>query len=138
MLLPLLRMPAGRRLRRTVMNRYSQMLMEFSRQNRPRAFAQIDDPDAFFVQADKEIQAEIDAVRVEMVGPQKPDESAEAFQSRSSQASATAEELVLSDHWLLQPEPAPEEDLRKDADPEVVDYYRDLEAISSVTNDRDW
>jgi hypothetical protein len=51
---------------------------------------------------------------------------------------ATAEELVLSDHWLLQPEATPEEDLRNDEDPTVAAYYQDLEAISSVTNDRNW
>lgn len=120
------------------MSGYAQMLMDFSRQNRPRALAQISDPAAFFQDAARAIEAEVDALVQEMVGPRRPDESADAFQIRSSQASATARELVLSDHWLLQPEPTPEEDLTNDEDPTVAEYHRDLAAISTTITNRDW
>jgi hypothetical protein len=131
-------MPALSRLRRKLMSRYAQLLLEFSRQSRPKAFAQIANPEAFFAEAAKEIEADIEARRRELLGAHRPGESADQYQIRSSQASATAEELVLSDHWLLQPEPMPEEDLSNDEDPAIASYYRDLEVISSVVNDQDW
>ena len=84
------------------MNRYGQMAMDFGRERRPTAFAQLEDPEAFYSRAGQEIAEEVGATarRLEEHNPGWG----------SHQARMTAEELVLSDHWLLIPEPGTDED----------------------------
>ena len=45
------------------------------------------------------------ACATEILGPPRPGESLEDYRLRSYQALATAEELILADHHLFQPEP---------------------------------
>jgi hypothetical protein len=120
------------------MSRYAQMLIDFNRQSRPKAFAEITDPETFFTEEAAQIETDVDALHREILGDRRPGESTTEHQIRSSQAWATAEELVLSDHWLLQPESMPEPDLREDDDPAVAEYYRALDRIERVSTDRNW
>ena len=72
------------------------------------------------------LTASVGAVRDQILGPRRVGESAEEFRRRSSQASATAEELVLADHHLLTGEPESETEEPAEDDPELAAYQRDL------------
>jgi hypothetical protein len=114
------------------MNRYGAMALEFSRQYRPTALAEIEDPERFFTAAGEQIANEIAQVRDQILGPARPDENAEQH-PRQSQAWRTAEELVLADHWLLVPEPETDDEGPDTTDdPELAAYYRDLDLINET------
>ncbi len=100
------------------MNRYGQMTLNHSRRHRPDAYSLIPDPAAFFAATGDEISAMISATRDDLLGPMRPDETPEEYRIRSYQALATAEELTLAAHPLLQPETtlATEEDWSEDQD----------------------
>ncbi len=70
----------------------------------PAALAEIDEPERFFAEAGEQIQTAVTATRDQILGERRPGESVEDFRRRSYQALHTAEELVLSDHFLFQPE----------------------------------
>jgi hypothetical protein len=113
------------------MNRYAQIALDRHRQHRPLEHSLIDDPTRFFTEIGEEIQAEVTSHRDEILGPQRPGESIENYRQRSYQAVATAEELVLSDHYLFQRE-TPNDPIEDEGD-EVVDrYMRELDAINRL------
>ena len=112
------------------MNRYAQIALEQHRRHRPLEHSMIDDPTRFFTEIGEEIQAEGTNLRDEILGPHRPAESIEDYRHRSYQALATAEELVLTDHWLFQPETEAEETAQDD--PILDRYYRDLAAINEA------
>lgn len=124
------------------MNRYGRLALDFNRRHRPAACSQIPDPEMFFAEAGETIAAQISAARGEILGPRRPGEDLEAYRRRSYQALATAEETVLADHHLFQPEnPAPtgtggtaadEEDLADD--PDLAERYRMLDEINRTIN----
>lgn len=114
------------------MNRYGQMALDYQRTNRPAEFRTIRDPQRFFTAAGEEIATAIAAMRDQIVGPRRPGETAEAFSRRSSQASATAEELVLRDHHLLTASPESETDETTPDDPDLAAYRRDLAAANDA------
>jgi hypothetical protein len=121
------------------MNRYGQLALDFNRRHRPVAYSQIPDPEAFFAEAGETIAAQISAARDEILGPRRRGEDIEAYRHRSYQALATAEETVLADHYLFQPEypmPAtgetPDEDLEDD--PDLAQRYRLLGEINRTIN----
>jgi hypothetical protein len=124
------------------MNRYGQLVLEFNRRHRPVACSQIPDPEAFFAEAGETIAAQISAARDEMLGPRRPGEDLEAYRRRSYQALAMAEETVLADHHLFQPEdptptstghsPTDEENLEDD--PDLAPRYRLLAEIYRAIN----
>lgn len=86
------------------MNRYGTTALETHRSHRPTEHAQISDPTEFFERIGQEIQAEVTNRRDEILGARRPTESIEDYRLRSYQALATAEELTLAEHPLLQPE----------------------------------
>lgn len=114
------------------MNRYGQMALDYQRTNRPAEFRTIRDPQGFFTAAGEEIAAAVGAMRDQIVGPRRAGETAEEFGRRSSQASVTAEELVLADHHLLTAPPGSETDDSTPDDPELVAYRRDLAAANDA------
>jgi chromosome segregation ATPase len=118
------------------MNRYGQMALEYQRENLPNEFSTIPDPEQFFTAAGEEIAASVGEVRDQIVGLRRAGESAEEFRHRSSQASATAAELVLADHHLLTAEPERRDEGPTPDDPELAAYQRDLaeanEAIAKL------
>ncbi len=110
------------------MNRYAQIALDQHRRHRPLEHSRIDDPTRFFTEIGEQIQAEITSRRDEILGPPRPGESAEAYRLRSYQALATAEELVLADHHLFQPETG-----EIDGDDPITDrYFRDLALINET------
>ena len=122
------------------MNRYGQLALDFNRRHRPVACSQIPDPEAFFAEAGETIAAQISAARDEILGPHRPGEDIEAYRLRSYQALATAEETVLADHYLFQPEdPTPTNDETPDEDnleddPDLAQRYRLLNEINRTIN----
>ncbi|WCO67970.1 hypothetical protein PO878_04435 [Iamia majanohamensis] len=115
------------------MNRYGQMAHDHTRRYRPDSYSQIPDPDAFFAEVGEEIAAEVSRLRDEILGPVRDDETPEEHRLRSYQALATAEELAMADHPLLQPDPSEEAEDWSD-DPDLAHHYRDLAEINQAMN----
>jgi hypothetical protein len=114
------------------MNHYGQLAHDHSRSHRPAAYSQIPNPDEFFAEAGEEIAAAITETRDQILGPPRAGEDLESYRRRGYQALATAEELVLADHFLFQPGSTTEEDF--DDDPDLADRYRLLDEINRVIN----
>jgi hypothetical protein len=108
------------------MNRYGQMALDYQRENLPAEFSTIPDPERFFTAVGEEIAVSVGAARDQILDHRRVGESAEEFRRRSSQASATAEELVLADHHLLTGESGSETEEPAVDDPELAAYQRDL------------
>lgn len=116
------------------MNRFGQMALDHNRQHRPDAYSQIPDPDPFFTQVGEEIAAEVTQLRDQLLGPGRPGETLEDYRLRSYQASATAEELTLADHYLFQPGPTNETDEGWSDDPDLDRHYQALAEINQAIN----
>lgn len=110
------------------MNRYGRMALAYNREFRPKAFAELADPERFFAEAGEEMEAAISGLRGEILGRQHAGENPEEYRLRSYQALRTAEELVLADHHLLTVEPEGG-DQDSDDDPDLAAYYRTLMEI---------
>lgn len=111
------------------MNRYGQIAHDHNRAHRPGAYSQIQDPGAFFTSAGEQISIAISDLRDEILGPPRPNEDLDQYRLRGYQALATAEEMILADHHLLQPE-VMVDDLELDLDPELRARYRLLGEIN--------
>jgi hypothetical protein len=87
--------PTMRRQRRlSPMNRYGRMAQNYTRENLPKAFAEIEDPERFFTKAGEEIEVAIGEVHAQILGDRRPEETQEEYQLRSSHSQRTAEELA--------------------------------------------
>jgi len=115
------------------MNHYGQLALDHNRNHRPAAYSQIPDPGQFFARAGEEIAAAISQTRDQILGPPRPDEDLETYRLRSYQALATAQELVLEDHYLFQSETS-ETDDDLDEDPDLANRYRLLNEINQAIN----
>lgn len=115
------------------MNYYGQIALDHTRNHRPGAYSQIPDPEEFFARVGEEIAATISQTRDQILGPPRPDEDLETYRLRSYQALATAQELVLADHHLFQPETTESED-GLDEDPDLASRYRLLDEINQAIN----
>ena len=113
------------------MNRYGQIALDQHCRHRPLEHSQIDDPTRFFEGIGEEIQAEVTSYRGEILGRPRTGETAEAYRFRSYQALATAEEMVMADHHLFQPE-TDEMNETDESDPILDRYFRDLAEINRV------
>ena len=122
------------------MNRYGQLVLEHSRTHRPDAYSQIPDPNEFFTEAGATIATAISDLRDQILGPPRTNEGLEAYRHRGYQAWSTAEEIVLTDHHLLQPvttettETTETADEDLEDDPELADRYRLLAEINQIIN----
>lgn len=114
------------------MNHYGHRALEFSREHRPTAFAENDNPSEFFTKVGEELQSEISHRRDAILGKQQPSESPEEHRLRSYQALVTAEELTVADHYLFQPEASKEHD--SEDDPDLARYYDTLSQINEPTD----
>jgi hypothetical protein len=113
------------------MNRYAQIALEHHRHHRPLEHSLIDDPIRFFEEIGERIQTEVTRYRDEILGSRHPDETADAYRLRSYQTLAMAEELVLADHHLFQPET--DETIEMDeGDPIANSYLWDLALINET------
>ena len=116
------------------MNRYGQLALDHSRNHRPAAYSQIPDPNDFFAEAGETIATAISDMRDQILGPPRPGEDLEAYRHRGYQAWSTAEEIVLADHHLLQPETTETADADWEDDPELADRYRLLAEINQIVS----
>lgn len=115
------------------MDHYGQMAMEFSRDHRPSSHARITDPAVHFEEVGRQIATEVSRVRDEILGGTRPDEDPAALRTRSSQALATAREIVVSGHPAFMPETAACDEV--DEDPDTRRYQDRLTTISdTLTN----
>jgi hypothetical protein len=125
--------PTMRRQRRlSPMNRYGRMAQDYTRENLPKAFAEIEDPERFFTEAGEEIEVAIGEVHAQILGDRRPEETKEEYQLRSSHSLRMAEELVLADHYLLVAEPETEDPDPTD-DPEQAAYNEAIEAVLKLS-----
>lgn len=116
------------------MNRYGHLALEHQRKHRPDDYSQIPNPDEFFTAVGETIAAEVSQMRDQILGQPRTDEDLEAFRLRGYQAMTTAEELVLSDHHLLQPAPNETKDEGWEDDPDLARRYRLLAEINETIN----
>jgi len=114
------------------MNRYGQLAHDHSRNHRPVAYSQIPDPDRFFEIEGEQIALDVTNLRDELLGPPKDNENLDDYRKRGYQALATAEELVLTDHYLFQPETTESPDEDWEDDPELESRYRLLAEINET------
>ena len=113
------------------MNRYGQLARDLSRNHRPVAYSLIPDPEQFFeIEGDK-IARDVTNLRDDLLGPPRTNETLDDYRQRGCQALATAEELILADHHLFQPETEPVEEDWED-DPDLKSRYRLLAEINAV------
>jgi hypothetical protein len=114
------------------MNRYGQLARDLSRNHRPVAYSLIPDPEQFFeIEGDK-IARDVTNLRDDLLGPPRTNETLDDYRHRGYQALATAEELILADHHLFQPETAEPTEEDWEDDPELESRYRLLAEINAV------
>jgi hypothetical protein len=109
------------------MNGYGLIAHDHNRTHRPDAYSQIQDPGVFFTAAGEQISTAISDLRDEILGPPRPNEGLDQYRLRGYQALATAEERILADHHLLQPEEMVDD---LDLDPELQARYQLLGEIN--------
>jgi hypothetical protein len=123
------------------MNRYGRIAMDFTRENHPERFAEIEDPEEFFTEAGWEIAGAVDEVLAQLVGEPQAGESLEEYQRRSSRSLSQAEEIVLADHYLLTAPPmsgageGEQGEPDSAGDPELEAYYGDLGEVNRAIAD---
>lgn len=79
------------------MNRYGQQAMEHWRTHRPAAYAQLEDPTAFFTRIGSELEATIERLTDQIAGPDLPGEDYLDKVARLNTARSTATELAKAD-----------------------------------------
>ena len=87
------------------MNYYGEMARDHWARWLPRRYAAIEDPDSFFSDLGSQAEARIDALADQLAGDDQPGEGYLAKAGRLGQARRQAEEIVLSEMVLLEPEP---------------------------------
>lgn len=118
------------------MNRYGRLALDHNQRHllgRSDDSSTIPDPDAYFTAVGEEIAAEVARRRDEILGVPRADETLEDYRLRSYQALATAEELTLADHPLLQAAPTSEAEDWSD-DPDLEHRYQLLATINQAIN----
>jgi hypothetical protein len=87
------------------MNYYGEMARDHWARWLPARYAAIEDPDSFFSDLGNQAEARIDALADELAGNDQPGEAYLAKAGRLGQARKQAEEIVLAELVLLEPEP---------------------------------
>jgi hypothetical protein len=87
------------------MNHYGQIAMDHWVKWLPSQFAVIADPDSFFSDLGNRAEARIDEMSLEFAGNDPPGETYLAKVGRLGEARHRAEQIVLSEMVLLDPEP---------------------------------
>lgn len=113
------------------MNHYGQIAMEYTQDNAPEHFAEIEDPETYFTEAGEEIAEEIAEALAQLVGEPAAGESLEDYRRRSSRSLRQAEEIVLADHYLLT-SAVKDDEPDTSGDPALAAYYRDLAEVNET------
>ena len=92
------------------MNYYGEMAREHWARWLPTRYAEIPDPVSFFSDLGSQAEARIDALADQLAGDDQPGEGYLGKAGRLGQARRQAEEIVLSEMVLLDPEPGADED----------------------------
>ena len=71
-------------------------------------------------------------LRDQLLGQRRRDESLEDYRLRSYQALATAEEMTLAEHHLLQPDPTTGAEEDRSDDPDLDRQYETLARINQA------
>ena len=87
------------------MNRYGLMAQQHWAQWLPARYARIENPDNFFSELGMLTAERVDSLALELAGDDQPGEGYLAKAGRLGQARHQAEEIVLADLILLEPEP---------------------------------
>jgi hypothetical protein len=87
------------------MNRYGLMARNHWARWLPRRYAQIEDPGSFFSDLGTQAAQQIDQLALQLAGDDRPGEGYLGKAGRLGQARHQAEEIVLADLILLEPEP---------------------------------
>jgi hypothetical protein len=104
------------------MNRYGLMARKHWARWLPGRYARIEDPDSFFSELGTRTAARIDSLALNLAGDDRPGEGYLGKAGRLGQARRQAEEIVLNELILLEPEPGtgdqedPETDLPRPQD----------------------
>jgi hypothetical protein len=92
------------------MNYYGEMAREHWARWLPSRLAEIRDRDSFFSDLGSQAEARIDALADQLAGDDQPGEGYLAKAGRLGQARRQAEEIVLPEIILLDPEPGADDD----------------------------
>jgi hypothetical protein len=87
------------------MNRYGLMAQKHWARWLPTRYSQIEDPDSFFSDLGTQAAQQIDQLSLQLAGDDQPREGYLGKAGRLGQARHQAEEIVLADMILLEPEP---------------------------------
>jgi len=91
------------------MNRYGLMAQQHWARWLPGRYAQIEDPDSFFSELGMRAAERIDNLALTLAGDDQPGEGYLGKAGRLGQARRQAEEIVLAELILLDPEPGAED-----------------------------
>jgi len=87
------------------MNRYGLMAQRHWARWLPTRYASIKDPEAFFTELGKDVSQRIDALALRLAGDDRPGEGYLGKAGRLGAARHHAEEIVLAELVMLDPEP---------------------------------
>lgn len=92
------------------MNRYGVIAREHWARWLPARYAAISDPDSFFSDLGTRVDQRIDSLAAHLAGDDRPGEGYLARAGRLGEARHRAEQIVLAEEVLLEPEPGADED----------------------------
>ena len=92
------------------MNYYGQMAQQHWARWLPNEYAVIENPDSFFSDLGSRAEARIDELAQEFAGDDQPGEGYLGKAGRLGEARHRAEQIVLTEMILLEPEPGADED----------------------------
>ena len=120
------------------MNVYGERAMEHWRRWLPARYATIQDPEAFFSTLGSQAESQVLDLAEQLEGPDLPGEGYLEKVGRLNMARMQAEELVLREVILLEPEPETAE-TDEDHDPNSMDLFVRLqnEAVREAANSGD-
>jgi hypothetical protein len=95
------------------MNYYGEMARDHWARWLPGRFAAIEDPGSFFSDLGSQAESRIDALADELAGNDQQGEGYLGKAGRLGQARRQAEEIVLREMILLEPEPGADQDERR-------------------------
>ena len=87
------------------MNRYGEQAMEHWKENRPRAYRELEDPQEFFTDLGEEIAQEVETRARDLAGKEPEGEGYLQRLQRLNTARLEAEGAVLRERVLLEEEP---------------------------------
>lgn len=112
------------------MNHYGQLAMTHWQRHRPGELEKVQDPTAFFTELGDQVQEAVTTTR-DAILARNPTSDPVELGKRTRQATATAEELALTDLVLH-----PEEPTAQPADESLEAHYRALDEANRVINEQ--